>query len=101
VQVDWFEDQIVEMQKKLRTAETIENRKQITECVEMMRQHRYSHFFIVFFFLIFFVMPSYIAPPPPSSFVLRLPFFQCAGSGCSFILAAGSGSRSAKMTHKI
>ncbi len=55
VQVDWFEDQIVEMQKKLRTAETIENRKQITECVEMMRQHRYSHFFLFFFFL--FVMP--------------------------------------------
>jgi hypothetical protein len=51
VQVDWFEDQIVEMQKKLRTAETIENRKQITECVEMMRQHRYSGFSLFFFFL--------------------------------------------------
>ncbi len=41
----------MEMQKKLRTAETIENRKQITECVEMMRQHRYSGFSLFFFFL--------------------------------------------------
>jgi hypothetical protein len=95
VQVDWFEDQIVEMQKKLRTAETIENRKQITECVEMMRQHRYSHFFIVFFFLILFVMPSY-NPRPPSSSVLRLPSAECTllraeteGFSCSLDILFG------------
>jgi hypothetical protein len=38
--VDWFEDHIADMQKKLRTVETIENRQQIAECVEMMRKHR-------------------------------------------------------------
>jgi len=43
-QVDWFEDELTEIHKKVRTKETIENKKQIDECIEMMRSHRDKKF---------------------------------------------------------
>ena len=36
-QVDWFEDQIEDMHRKVRTKESIANKKELQECVEMMR----------------------------------------------------------------
>jgi len=42
--VDWFEDELTEIHKKVRTKETIENKKQIDECIEMMRSHRDKKF---------------------------------------------------------
>ena len=41
VQVDWFEDKLRDIHKKVRTRETIENDKEIKEYVEMLRSHRY------------------------------------------------------------
>jgi len=38
-QVDWFEDELTEIHKKVRTKETIENHKMIEEAVTMMRTH--------------------------------------------------------------
>jgi len=38
-QVDWFEDELTDIHKKVRTKETIENQKMIEECVTMMRSH--------------------------------------------------------------
>ena len=37
--VDWFEDELTDIHKKVRTKETIENQKMIEECVNMMRSH--------------------------------------------------------------
>ena len=42
--MDWFEDELTEIHKKVRTKETIENKKQIDECIEMMRSHRDKKF---------------------------------------------------------
>ena len=38
-EVDWFEDELTNIHKKVRTKETIENQKMIEECVNMMRSH--------------------------------------------------------------
>jgi len=43
-QVDWFEDEMTAIHKKVRTMETIENAKQIGECAEMMRSYRDKQF---------------------------------------------------------
>ena len=40
IQVDWFEDKLEDIHKKVRTRETIENSKEIQEYVEMLRSHR-------------------------------------------------------------
>ena len=42
--VDWFEDELTEIHKKVRTKDTIDNHKQIEECVDMMRSHRDKKF---------------------------------------------------------
>jgi len=42
--VDWFEDELTEIHKKVRTKETIENKKQIDECVDILRSHRDKKF---------------------------------------------------------
>ena len=44
VKVDWFEDELTEIHKKVRTKDTIANHKQIEECVDMMRSHRDKKF---------------------------------------------------------
>ena len=44
VQVDWFEDQIADMHRKVRTRESVENTKELKDCVEMMRSHRDKKF---------------------------------------------------------
>ena len=38
--MDWFEDELTEIHKKVRTKDTLDNHKQIEECVNMMRNHR-------------------------------------------------------------
>ena len=43
-QVDWFEDELTEIHKKVRTKECIENKAMIEEAVEMMRSHRDKKF---------------------------------------------------------
>jgi len=43
-QVDWFEDELTEIHKKVRTKECIENKAMIDEAVEMMRSHRDKKF---------------------------------------------------------
>ena len=40
LQVDWFEDELTEIHKKVRTKDTLDNHKQIEECVNMMRNAR-------------------------------------------------------------
>ena len=40
IQVDWFEDKLEDIHKKVRTRETIENSKEIQEYVDMLRSHR-------------------------------------------------------------
>ena len=42
--MDWFEDELTEIHKKVRTKETIENKKQIDECVEILRSHKDKKF---------------------------------------------------------
>ena len=44
LQVDWFEDELTEIHKKVRTKECIENKAMIEEAVEMMRSHRDKKF---------------------------------------------------------
>ena len=44
VQVDWFEDELTEIHKKVRTKDTIENHKQVEEFKEMMSNHRDKKF---------------------------------------------------------
>ena len=44
VQVDWFEDELTEIHKKIRTKDTIENHKQVQEFKEMMSSHRDKKF---------------------------------------------------------
>ena len=43
-QVDWFEDELTAIHKKVRTKKTLENAKEIEECAEMMRSHRDKKF---------------------------------------------------------
>ena len=43
-QVDWFEDQIADMHRKVRSKESITNKMELQECVEMMRSHRDKQF---------------------------------------------------------
>jgi protein PET100 len=43
-QVDWFEEELVAINRKLRNKDTIENAKQIEECVSMMRAHQDKKF---------------------------------------------------------
>ena len=43
-QVDWFEDQIADMHRKVRSKESITNKRELQECVEMMRSHRDKQF---------------------------------------------------------
>ena len=43
-QVDWFEDQITDLHRKVRTKESISNTKELQDCVEMMRSHRDKKF---------------------------------------------------------
>ena len=43
-QVDWFEDQIADMHRKVRSKESINNKKELQECVEMMRSHQDKKF---------------------------------------------------------
>ena len=43
-QVDWFENDIEEMHRKVRTKESIKNRKELEECVQMMRSHQDKKF---------------------------------------------------------
>ena len=44
LQVDWFEDQIVDLHRKVRTKESVNNTKELHDCVEMMRSHRDKKF---------------------------------------------------------
>ena len=44
LQVDWFEDQIVDLHRKVRTKESVNNTKELQDCVEMMRSHRDKKF---------------------------------------------------------
>jgi len=39
-QVDWFKDSIEELQRKLINKETIESRKEINECLDIMKSKR-------------------------------------------------------------
>jgi len=43
-QVDWFEDEITDMHKKLRSKETVTNAEELKECVAMMRSHQDKKF---------------------------------------------------------
>lgn len=43
-QVDWFEEEITELHRKVRTKESMENTKELQDCVEMMRSHRDKKF---------------------------------------------------------
>ena len=43
-QVDWFQDELTEIHKKLRIKDTIENHKQVQEFKEMMSSHRDKQF---------------------------------------------------------
>lgn len=43
-QVDWFKDSVVEIQKKMTNRETLENQKELGDCIEMMRGQREHHF---------------------------------------------------------
>jgi len=43
-QVDWFEDEITDMHKKLRSKETVTNAEELKECVDMMRSHQDKKF---------------------------------------------------------
>ena len=43
-QVDWFEDEITDLHRKVRTKESMENTKELQDCVEMMRSHRDKKF---------------------------------------------------------
>jgi len=43
-QVDWFEDQITDLHRKVRTKESVNNTKELQDCVEMMRSHRDKKF---------------------------------------------------------
>ena len=43
-QVDWFESDIEEMHRKVRTKESVKNRKELEECVQMMRSHQDKKF---------------------------------------------------------
>jgi len=42
--VDWFEDEITDMHKKLRSKETVTNAEELKECVDMMRSHQDKKF---------------------------------------------------------
>ena len=37
-QVDWFEDKIADMHRKVRSKESIQNKKELQDCVDMMRR---------------------------------------------------------------
>jgi len=43
-QVDWFEDDIADMHRKVRTKESMHNKKELQDCVDMLRSHQDKKF---------------------------------------------------------